>query len=120
VLEGASKEVQSSETWTKVNYALSHEDVGHRTRCRATASDNSAEASVIGVGTILIVSAKPVKVAASLISGFAKEGEEFIVSEGVWDGADLTPIYQWLSCLGSGESCVASNGATQKTHKTAT
>lgn len=106
---------------TNSSYALTASDVGSRIRVRVTATTADGSASATSAPTIVVTAAGPVNILPPGITpaGTAVTvGQTLTMSNGTWEGSQLTFTRQWLRCTSETNVATCSNidGQTGSTY----
>ena len=105
---------------TGSSYTLTASDVSSRIRVRVTASTADGSASATSAPTIQVTAAGPVNILPPGITptGAITVGQTLTMSNGTWEGSQLTFTRQWLRCTSETDLATCSNidGQTSTTY----
>jgi sugar lactone lactonase YvrE len=103
---------------TESTYTLLSADVGKAVRVIVTATNSAGSSSAASIEAEVVKPTPPVSVTPPTISGVAREEQLFTAHLGEWSGGQEGTVftYQWESCDGFGEGCIAIVGATGSTY----
>ena len=102
---------------TSKTYTLTTNDVRHTVRVIVTAKNADGSANATSDPTGVIGSANgPANTVKPSVSGSTLPGSELTVSNGSWNPAATSYLYQWQRCATDGTNCLNVVGATGKTY----
>jgi sugar lactone lactonase YvrE len=103
---------------TESAYTLLSTDVGKEVRVIVTATNSAGSSSAASIEAEVVKPTPPVSVTSPTISGVAREEQLLTAHLGEWSGGQEGTVftYQWESCDGFGEGCIAIVGATGSTY----
>jgi hypothetical protein len=105
---------------TSASYTLTASDVDSRIRVRVTASTTDGSASATSGPTIVVSAAGPANILLPGITptGAITVGQTLTMSNGTWEGSQLTFTRQWLRCTSESDvaSCSSIDGQTGSTY----
>jgi len=104
---------------TESTYTLLSADVGKAVRVIVTATNSAGSSSVASIEAEVVKPTPPVSATPPTISGAAREEQLLTAHLGEWNGGQEGTVftYQWESCDGFGEGCIAIVGATRSTYR---
>lgn len=101
-------------------YTLGEADDGHTIRSEVEAVNDGGREYASSLQTAVVTPLAPVNASKPTIMGAAFVGSQLDASEGSWEHAPTSIVYQWLRCDSGGASCVPISGATSHTYQATT